>query len=85
MIPFLLVKVTSINKWYFDKDTVKHPLDKAHLREKAKMSTSWGGLKRFRVKGAFLKSPLSGPGQTALVAPAGAKYPSRLKAKVNLA
>ena len=43
------------------------------------MSTSWGGLKRFRVKGAFLKSPLSGPGQTALVAPAGAKSPAGLK------
>ncbi len=48
------------------------------------MSTGWGGLKRFGVKGPFLKRPLPGPGQAALVAPAGAKYPSRMKDSLNL-
>ncbi len=47
---------------------VNNGFGKAYLRAQPKTSTGWGGLKRFRVQGAFLKSPL--------VAPAGAKYPS---------
>ncbi len=55
---------------------VNNGFGKAYLRAQPKTSTGWGGLKRFRDQGAFLKSPL--------VAPAGAKYPSRLKAKASL-
>ncbi len=57
---------------------------KADVRAQPKTSTSWGGLKRFRVKGAFLKSPLPGPGQAALVAPAGVKSPACLKQRSTL-
>jgi len=46
------------------------------MRDKPSMSTTKPVLKRFRVQGAFLKSPL--------VAPAGAKYPSRLAERIKI-